>query len=354
MKPESAFFGQTHEGEDVTVFTLSNSQGICAKILNFGGVLYSLETPDRNGNKNNIVANCQTVQDYQQYRPFFGSLVGRFANRIARGRFVLDGVEYRLAINNGVNALHGGLKGFDQVLWEAEPVEYEHSAGVRLSYHSPDGEEGYPGNLDVTVIYKLTDDNELVIDYTATTDKATHVNMTNHTFWNLAGAQAGSILDHRLWINSLSYLPTDDGLIPTGDIAAVYRTPLEFRGKSIGQDIAKITDPKYNGGYDHCYVLPAHQKNVLVECAFVYEPVSGRSMRVYTTEPGFQLYTGNFLDGTIPCGTYRYGKQSAFCIEAQHYPDSPNRPEFPSTLLKPGEVYRQKTVYRFDIGMSQP
>ncbi|MGI5832778.1 MAG: aldose epimerase family protein [Thermoguttaceae bacterium] len=350
MGYQSEPFGQTNEGKTVTAYTLTNVNGLKAVILNFGGVLYSMETPDRSGKLGNISANLATVAEYQRFRPYFGSLVGRYGNRIARGKFTLDGVDYQVPVNDGVNALHGGLAGFDQRIWDAEPFMTDNGVGVKLTYSAKDGEEGYPGNLSVTVTYILSNDNALTIDYTAVTDKATPLNLTNHTFWNLGGAQSGSILDHVLKLGASHYLPTDDGLIPTGEIASVESTPLDFRTpKPIGQDIARITDPWFRGGFDHCLVLDKPQEGGLSFCAFAVDPKSGRTMEIETTEPAVQFYSGNWLDGTTGIGGYKYEQHAAFCLEAQHYPDSPNHPAFPNTILRPGETYRQTTVHKFGI-----
>ena len=350
MGYQSAPFGQTNEGKTVTAFTLTNANGLKAVVLNFGGVLYSMETPDRDGKLDNISCNLATVAEYQQFRPYFGSLVGRYGNRIARGKFTLDGVEYQVPVNDGVNALHGGLCGFDQRIWDAEPFMTDNGVGVRLTYTAKDGEEGYPGNLAVAVSYVLSNDNALTIDYTATCDKATPLNLTNHTFWNLGGAHSGLILDHVLKLGASHYLPTDDGLIPTGEIASVESTPLDFRAsKPIGQDIAQITDPWFRGGFDHCLVLDKAQEGELSFCAFVADPKSGRTMEIETTEPAVQFYSGNWLDGSTGVGDYKYEQHTAFCLEAQHYPDSPNKPAFPNTILRPGETYRQTTVHKFGV-----
>ena len=350
MSYKSNLFGQTKEGQDVTAFTLTNVNGLKAVILDFGGVLYSLETPDRDGNFANISANLATIPEYQDIRPYFGSLVGRYANRIAKGTFTLDGAEYHVPINNEPNALHGGLKGFDQKIWAAEPFMTESGVGLKLTYSAKDGEEGYPGNLTTTVVYTLGNDNSLTIDYSAVTDKATPINLTNHTFWNLGGATAGSIRDHLLKLAVSRYLPTDDGLIPTGEIADVTGTPLDFRtAKPIGQDIDKITEPQFNGGYDHCLILDKEKEGELSFCALASDPKTGRTMEIWTTEPAVQFYSGNFLDGTSGVGDYRYEKQTAFCLETQHYPDSPNHPEFPNATLRPGETYRHTTVHKFGV-----
>ncbi|MDD3585970.1 MAG: galactose mutarotase [Thermoguttaceae bacterium] len=346
----SELFGKTKEGQNVTVWTLKNTNGTTAQILDFGGVLYSLEIVDRQGKFDNVSANLKTVPEYQANRPFFGSLVGRYGNRIAKGKFKLDGKTYSLPINNGKNALHGGLKGFDQVLWNVTPFERENGVGLKLEYTAKDGEEGYPGNLTVVVKYILTNDDELVIDYTATTDAPTVLNLTNHTFWNLAGSKGGSILNHKVHLGATHYLPTDATLIPTGEVLPVDGTPLDFRTpKTIGRDIAKVTQPQFNGGYDHCLVLEEKKPGELTFCAQVEDPKSGRTMEIWTTEPAVQFYTGNFLNGTTGIDGYQYEKHSAFCLETQHYPDSPNQPQFPNVVLRPGNVYRHTTIHKFSV-----
>lgn len=343
-------FGQTKEGKTITAFTLTNANGLKAVILNFGGVLYSMETPDRNGKLDNISLNLATVQEYQEARPYFGSLIGRYGNRIAKGQFSLDGSDYQVPVNDGKNALHGGLSGFDQKIWDAEPFMTDDAVGVKLTYLAKDGEEGYPGDLTVTVCYTLSNDNALIIDYTAVTDKATPLNLTNHTFWNLGGVKSGVVTDHILKLGASRYLPTDDGLIPTGELASVEGTPLDFRAaKPIGQDIAKITDPWFRGGYDHCLVLDQAEAGAMTFCAFVADPKTGRTMEIDTTEPAVQFYSGNWLDGSTGIDGYKYEKQTAFCLEAQHYPDSPNQPAFPNTILRPGETYRQTTIHKFGV-----
>ncbi len=345
-----AEFGKTKEGETVQVFTLTNANGVNAKILDFGGVLYEMNVPDKDGVLGNVSCNYPTIPEYQDVRPYFGSLVGRYGNRIAKGKFTLDGVEYSLPINNDPNALHGGLKGFDQVIWAATPAADENGASLTLKYTAKDGEEGYPGKLDVVVVYTLDNNDALTIDYTATTDKATPVNLTNHTFWNLGGSTSGTIRDHVLQLNASRYLPTDDTLIPTGEIASVEGTPLDFRAaKPIGQDIDKVAEAQFNGGYDHCVVLDQEKAGEMGLCAIVKDPKTGRVMKIETTEPAVQFYSGNFLDGSTKVGDYVYAKHAAFCLETQHYPNSPNQPEFPSTILKPGETYRHTTVHTFSV-----
>ena len=315
-----------------------------ASVMNYGATLVSLDVPDRAGNCADVVLGFDTLEDYLLYnRPFFGSVVGRFANRIARGRFTLDGVEYQLAVNNGPNHLHGGIKGFDKVFWQADPVRAGDDT-VRFHYLSRDGEEGYPGNLSVTVAYTLTDKNELRIEYGAVTDKPTPVNLTNHAYFNLAGD--GQVLGHELTILADCFLPVDDGLIPTGEIKPVKDTPMDFtQPTAIGSRIDQVgSDPR---GYDHSYVLPnRNRKPALV--ARVREPHSGRVMEVSTTEPAIQLYTANYLDGSLRGKDGRsYGQYCGLCLETQHLPDSVNRPQFPSVILRPGKTYSQKTFFRF-------
>ena len=343
-------FGKTQEGETVTEYTLVNANGLSAKILDFGGVLYEMNVPDRDGKFANVSCNYPTVAEYQTVRPFFGSLIGRYGNRIKLGKFTLDGVEYTLPITDKPNALHGGVKGFDQKIWDASAKCDENGAYLTLKYTAADGEEGYPGTLEVTVVYSLTNENKLIIDYTATTDKATPVNLTNHTFWNLGGAYSGTIRDTVLQLNAPKYLPTDDTLIPTGEVLSVEGTPLDFTtAKPIGQDIDKVTEPQFHGGYDHCFVLADKPAGEMGLCAVAKDPKSGRVMTIETTEPAVQFYSGNFLDGSTGVGSYKYEKHSAFCLETQHYPDSPNQPEFPTTILKPGETYRHTTVHTFTV-----
>ena len=343
-------FGETTEGQEVYAYTLVNANGLSAKILTFGGVLFEMNVPDKNGVFANVSCNYPTVAEYQKIRPYFGSLVGRFGNRIAKGKFTLDGKEYSLPLTDAPNALHGGVKGFDQKIWDAVPSADKDGAYLTLKYTAADGEEGYPGKLDVTVVYSLKNDNSLTIDYTATTDKATPVNLTNHTFWNLGGAYSGSILDTVLQLNCPKFLPTDDTLIPTGEVASVEGTPLDFTtAKPIGKDIAGITEPCFKGGYDHCLVLADKAEGEMSLCAVAYDPASGRKMTIETTEPAVQFYSGNWLDGTTSCNGYKYEKQSAFCLETQHYPDSPNKPDFPNTILEPGKTYRHTTVHTFSI-----
>ncbi|MBP5621826.1 MAG: galactose mutarotase [Thermoguttaceae bacterium] len=343
-------FGETADGKVVHAYTLVNANGLSAKILDFGGVLYEMNVQDKDGVFANISCNYPTVPEYETIRPYFGSLIGRYGNRIANGKFTLEGKEYTLPINNDPNALHGGLKGFDQKIWAASQSADADGAYLTLKYTAADGEEGYPGKLDVTVVYSLKNDNSLTIDYTATTDKATPVNLTNHTFWNLGGAYSGTIYDTILLLNAPKYLPTESTLIPTGEVASVEGTPLDFTtAKPIGQDIKKVAEPQFNGGYDHCFVLADKAEGELGLCAIATDPNSGRVMKIETTEPAVQFYSGNFLDGTTSCNGSKYEKHSAFCLETQHYPDSPNQPDFPNTILEPGKTYRHTTVHTFSV-----
>jgi aldose 1-epimerase len=302
--------------------------------------------PDRDGKLNDVVLGFDDLESYLKGHPHFGATTGRVANRVAKGKFTLDGKEYTLAVNNGPNSLHGGLKGFDKVVWKAEPKEASDAVAVQLTYVSPDGEEGYPGNLTTIVTYALTNQNELRIDYKATTDKATPVNLTNHSYFNLAGPRSGDILSHELMLEADEYTPADDTLIPTGEIRSVKGTPLDFtKPATIGSRIAQVADK--TGGYDHNFLLRGKGKSLAL-AARAYEPKTGRVMEMYTTEPGVQLYTGNFLDGKLKGkGGVVYQKHQAFCLEAQHFPDSVNHPEFPSVILRPGQTYTQTTAYKF-------
>jgi len=349
MSITTSVFGQTADGRSVDLYTLDNGRGISVEVMSLGGNIYRFNVPDRNGRPGNVSAILETVADYEKYRPFFGSIIGRYANRIANGRFTLDGVEYTLPINNGPNSLHGGNKGFDTVLWNVQPFGGRGGVGLQLNYTAQDGEEGYPGKLDVTVIYHLDDRNRWTMDYTARTDKPTVINLTNHTFWNLAGFP-NSIHDQILTLNADHYLPTDDTLIPTGELKHVASTPFDFRTPHrIGERIHQVEGDHFAGGYDHCYVLNQRRPRQMTSCADVYEPVSGRVMRIDTTEPGVQFYAGNFLDGEMKAFGHSYEQHGAFCLETQHFPDSPNQPQFPSTVLRPGEIYRTTTVHAFGV-----
>ena len=343
---EKQSFGKV-EGKDVDLYTLTNSKGMVAKIMTYGALVTELHVPDRTGKMDDVVLGFKDLQTYVAGHPYFGATTGRYANRIAKGKFTLNGKEYTLAVNNGPNHLHGGVKGFDKRLWRAKRVSSSEGPAVQFTYESEDGEEGYPGELTTTVTYILTDDNALKIDYKATTDEPTVLNLTNHSYFNLAGEGSGNVHGHELTINARRYTPTDDTLIPTGQLAPVLGTSLDFtKPHKIGERISGFPDYT-GGGYDHNYVLD-HGGGSLALSARVYEPTSGRVMEMWTTEPGVQLYTGNHLDGSLKGKRGRpYDKHGAFCLEAQHFPDSPNKPQFPSTVLKPGETYLQTTVYRF-------
>lgn len=338
-------FGETATGEEVTQYSLRNRQGMKVTLIDLGGIITSVEVPDRDGKLENVTLSLPDCKAYLENAPYFGGACGRFANRIAGGKFSLDGTEYDLFLNNGPNTLHGGKEGFMKKLWTAEPFQDDKQAGVKLTYVSPDGEEGYPGKLVTTVTYTLTDDNELHMDYKATTDKATVLNLTNHAYWNLAGAGNGLVLDHELTLTGSKYLPVDETGIPTGELATVEGTPMDFlKPHKIGERIEQPVNG--SGGYDHCYVVDG-KIGELRPAARIVEPKSGRVMEISTTEPGIQFYTGNFLEGNAKTGNAP--KHGAFCLEAQHYPDSPNRPEFPTTRLNPGETYTQTTVHKFSV-----
>ena len=347
--PKRESFGQTRDGQAVEIYTLKNRRGAEARITTYGGTVVSLKVPDRNGKFDDVVLGFDDIEGSQKTRTYMGTLVGRYANRIAKGRFTLNGTEYKLATNNGENHLHGGVRGFDKVVWKARPLAVRGGDALELTYLSKDGEEGYPGNLNVRVVYTLTDANELKIVYDATTDRDTVVNLTNHNYYNLAGQGNGDILGHQLMINASRFTPTDAGAIPTGELRAVKGTPFDFtRPTAIGARIEQDEEQlKLGKGYDHNFVIDG-RPGVLRLAARVSEPTTGRVMETWTTEPGMQLYTGNYLDGsdTGKGGKpyrYRYG----FCLETQHYPDSPNRPEFPSTVLRKGARFRSTTVYKF-------
>lgn len=343
MRIQKESFGQTPEGKKIDLYTLTNPSGLKVRIMNYGAVLVSLEVPDRDGKLADITLGYDSLEGYIKASPYFGAIVGRYANRIAKGKFTLNGVEYQLATNNGENHLHGGVKGFDKVVWNAREVETKEGVGVKLTYLSKDGEEGYPGNLTCTVIYTLTKNNELKINYEAETDKATPINLTHHSYFNLAGQGRCDILGHELMLNADRYTPVDESLIPTGEIKGVKDSSMDFtHPMPIGSRIDQVP-----GGYDHNYVLNSGG-GWLRLAAKVYEPTSGRVMEIYTTEPGSQFYSGNFLDGSITGKSGKlYNKHYAFCLETQHFPDSPNKPNFPSVILKPGEKYMQVTVYKF-------
>lgn len=343
----SADFEKKIDGKEIKLCVLTNNQGAEVAILNYGAKLVSIVVPDKNGNKVDVVTGHPSIEDYlHSEEPYFGAVCGRYANRIAKGRFELDGVAYNLPINNGPNSLHGGIKGFNAVVWD---VEMQDTRTLVLAYTSADGEEGYPGKLSVRVIYRLTDDNSLEIEYKATTDKTTIVNLTNHSYFNLSGEGDPYIGDHQLQINAEYYLPTSDVAIPLGKPENVEETPFDFRTlHTIGGRIEEeFTQLIFGNGYDHNYIIDGAGEG-LVLCAKAVSPKTGIVMEVFTTEPGVQLYTGNFLDGSFPGKNgHTYPKRSAFCLETQHYPDSIHHPEYPSTVLKPEEVFVSKTVYKF-------
>lgn len=346
MTLNSEPWGTTKNGQKVTLYSLKNANGMEAKIADYGGIIVSLTAPDKNGQFVDVVLGFDSFADYEARNPFFGCITGRYANRIAGGKFKLNGTEYTLAVNNGPNHLHGGKVGFDKKVWHAEPVRRSNSVGVALSYTSADGEEGYPGKLNCRVTYLLTNDNTLEIEYSATTDRPTIVNLTNHSYFNLAGEGSGSILNHTLTINAESFTPTDDTLIPTGETQSIAGTPLDFRkphaiGERIGADYIPL---KQGQGYDHNYIISG--RGNLRTAAKAKDPASGRVLEVLTTEPGVQLYTGNHLNVTGKKG-HHYASRHGFCLETQHFPDSPNRPEFPSPVLQPGDTYRHTCVYKF-------
>lgn len=346
MDIQEEIFGILPEGDTVYQYTLTNENGIRIKIINYGGIVTGIYVPDKNGNSGDVVLGFDTLQKYVTNDPYFGAIIGRYANRIARGTFELEGQQYVLAANNGENHLHGGIKGFNKVLWNASPDKFSDEVQLEMSYLSPDGEEGYPGNLSVTVAYVLTNDNELKIKYRATTDKKTVINLTHHSYFNLDQPGNTDILDHVMMINADRFTEVNASLIPTGKLPEVMNTPMDFTvPATIGSRIAMV-----EGGYDHSYVLNKKDENELTLAARVYEPETGRVLEVFTTEPGIQFYSGNFLDGSIIGKEGEpYRKHFGFCLEAQHFPDSPNQPDFPSVVLSPGEVYKQETVYKFGV-----
>jgi aldose 1-epimerase len=350
-----AFYGKLADGTSIDQYTLANQRGMTVKIITYGGIVTEIDTPDRTGKVANVALGFDNLADYVAKSPYFGAIIGRYANRIANGTFTLAGTTYTLAKNNGPNSLHGGIKGFDKQVWAATVVPSSHgAAGLQLSYTSPNGEEGYPGTLKVTVDYTLTNKNELKIDYRATTDKATVINLTNHTYFNLAGEGSGDVFDQVLWLKAHNYTPVNATLIPTGAITPVAGTPFDFTQPTpIGLRI-RDADPQIviAQGYDHNFVIdrPAGDHSLILISKAV-DPVTGRELKTYTTEPGVQLYTGNFLDGTLvgpSHHTYRQG--DAFTLETQHYPDSPNQPSFPTTTLLPTQTFTSTTVYAFGVG----
>ncbi|MDO7854484.1 aldose epimerase family protein [Hymenobacter sp. CA1UV-4] len=347
--PTSASFGKTTDGTEVQLFTLTNANGVKASITNYGGTLTSLLVPDKDGKMGDVILGFDNVSGYQSPEfvkagPYFGALIGRYGNRIKGGKFTLEGKAYTLAKNNGPNSLHGGLKGFDKVVWQAEPGSSADGQSLKLTYVSKDGEEGYPGTLTVAVVYTLTADNALKIDYTATTDKATVVNLTNHAYFNLNHGAGKDVLNHEVTLPADRYTVVDATLIPTGELKPVKGTPFDFTTPhAIGERIGQVP-----GGYDHNWVLNTATGEHAA--ATVYDPATGRTLEVTTDQPGIQFYTGNFLDGTLKGkGGTVYGKHAGFCLETQHFPDSPNQPKFPSTELKPGETYHSVSTYKFGV-----
>lgn len=342
-------FGTTKDRQSVEMYTLRNANGLTAKVITYGAIIYSFEVPDKDGHFTNINANCESVTDYERRSPCFGALLGRYANRIAKGRFTLDGREIKLPLNGGANHIHGGPRGFDKRVWQAQPIEGKDSVALKLSYVSQDGEEGYPGKLTCTVLYELNDRNEWKMDYTAQTDKPTAVNISNHAYWNLAGAYSGNVLDQVLTVNADKYLPADETLIPTGELMPVEGTPLDFRNPHpIGERMGQIKEKQFNGGYDHCLVVNHKSPGDLAFCAKVKDPKSGRTMEVFTTAPGVQIFTANFGPGAFKGPhDYDYPRNLGVCLECQAFPDSPNKPSFPSTQLRPGETYHATTVHKF-------
>jgi aldose 1-epimerase len=346
-------FGKTPQGEPTRLFTLQNPHGLRADISDLGGTLVRLLVPDRDGRFADVVLGCNSAEGYAAQTAYLGALVGRYGNRIAHGKFSLDGHEFVLATNNrpgGIPChLHGGVRGFDKVVWRAEPGPSAAGDTLRLHHRSPDGNEGYPGNLDVTVVYSLTADNALRIDYSATTDRTTPVNLTNHAYFNLAGDASGDVLSHELTLHASHFTPVDAGLIPLGAVASVAGTPFDFRtphriGERIDDDDPQL---RHGAGYDHNFVLDRRGAEP-THAATVFEPSTGRMMDVFTTESGVQFYSGNFLDGSFAGKNgVRYPRRGGFCLETQHFPDSPNQPTFPSTILRPGQTLRSTTIYRF-------
>jgi aldose 1-epimerase len=344
MKIDSAPFGKTSDGKSVTKYTLTNSAGNTIEMIDYGAIVVSINVPDKAGKKTNVTAGFSAIDGYLQRHPYFGATVGRFCNRIANGKFSIDGKEYSLATNNGPNHLHGGKVGFDMLMWKATELKSATSVGLRFTLTSPDGDEGYPGTLQVVADYVWDNTNRLTIQLSATTDKSTHVNLTNHAYFNLGGAGSGTIYKHELMLACDQVLDVNDTLIPTGKLLPVAGTALDFvSSHPIGD---KISEMKETNGYDHCYVVRGDAGKLRL-AAKVVDPASGRTMEVQTTQPGIQLYTGNFLDGTEGNGGYKL--HEAFCLETQHFPDSPNQPSFPTTLLKPAETFKETTTYTFGV-----
>jgi aldose 1-epimerase len=345
------FFGKTDAGESVDLYTLTNNKGMIVKIITYGGILNQIWAPDKYGKFKDVILGFDKLEGYVHGKAFIGALVGRYANRIGKAKFTLDGKEYKLAANNNGNALHGGTIGFNSVVWKGTPLTHSKSVALKLEYLSKDGEEGYPGNMNVVVIYSLNDNNEIEIDYSATCDKKTVVNLTNHAYFNLTGSPESDILNQVMMINADKYTPINETLIPTGKLEPIKGTPLDFKNP---EPIGTRIDDKFEqivlaGGYDHNWVLNK-EGNALSLAARVFDPLSGRVLEVLTTEPGIQFYSGNFLNGSeTGIGNIQYDKRHGFCLETQHFPDSPNKPEFPSVVLEPGKKYSTKTIFKFSI-----
>ena len=341
MKVVREIFGQIPGKGDASLYTITNSNGITLKITDYGGTIQSILVPDKNGKPGDVVLGFDSLEGYLQDHPYIGTIVGRYANRISNARFVLNGIQYKLAQNHGRNHIHGGIVGYDKVLWQASEFADKKGAGITMEYISHDMEEGYPGYLRLSVTYTLDENNQVCLDYQATTDKATHLNLTNHSYFNLNGA-AKEVYDHELWIPASRYVVTDLDLIPTGEIGSVEGGPLDFRSpKLIGKDINEV-----EGGFDLCYVVEGDGREPSLAARVVHQE-SGRCMETFTTEPGIQFYSSNFLADIRGKGGTPYRKHLALCLEAQHFPDTPNQPDFPSTLLRPGETYNQRTIYKF-------
>ncbi|MBT4034549.1 MAG: galactose mutarotase [Candidatus Marinimicrobia bacterium] len=349
MDIQSLAYGKTEDGKQVDKYVLKNTKGMEVSIITYGAIIQSLLVPDRDGKIEDVTLGYDRLEDYIKDSPYFGAIVGRYGNRIEKGKFSLDGTEYSLATNNGENHLHGGIQGFDKVVWKAEALKKEGALGLKLNHVSLDGEEGYPGNLDLTVTYWLNNENEILIEYLATTDKATPCNITHHSYFNLTGGVKNSILGHELWINADKMTPVDVGLIPTGVLDDVVDSPFDFTtatkvGARIDQENQQLT---YGGGYDHNWCLNDVDGSLKLQ-ASLYDETSGRYMEILTQEPGLQFYSGNFLDGSnVGKAGKVYAHRNGLCLETQHFPDSPNQPTFPSTTLKPGDRYETKTVYKF-------
>jgi aldose 1-epimerase len=357
---EKQLYGVTADGIDVYEYTLTNTRDMEVKIITFGGIITSIKVPDRRHKFENVALGFDNLQDYETKNPYFGCITGRYANRIDEGMFTLDGVTYQLDINNPPNHLHGGFKGFDKQVWEVtQEIDEGDQVGIELHYLSPDGDQNYPGNLDVFVTYTLTDRNEIRMDYKATTDAPTIVNLTNHTYWNLAGEGEGAVYDHVLKLNADHYTPVDETLIPTGEIAPVEGTPLDFRRSKPLNDGIRSDHPQIviGRGFDHNWVLnrPSFEDKSMILAAQLWEPESGRFLEIFTTEPGIQFYSGNFLDGTLYGTSHRaYRQGDGLALETQHFPDSPNHANFPSTVLLPGDTYETTTVFRLAVRSGAP